>query len=91
MNDFQSQLESLVNEAAEKYAQSVHRGERYVDYHNSMPETIEHFKACADLIMPVLMKAIKQRNLHIYAKASDHIKTSVNLDKELLDILKGKL
>jgi len=73
---FKQQLQELINRAADEKMISLWDARNFN-------------QGCA-LLMPVLMRAITQRNGQIYAKAGEHIPISVKLDKELLNILKGE-
>lgn len=85
MSDFKTQLESLVNEAAIK------------QYENGKMCDHDSFKACAEFLIPVLMKAIESRDYclkdYLTKRFPDVVDESYGptvelLNKELLNILK---
>jgi len=82
---FKQQLRELIDQAAER---SVDRNMLEL---RDADARVRQFKQGCEFLMPVLMKAITQRNGQIYAKAGEHIPISVKLDKDLLNILKEKI
>lgn len=82
MSDFKTQLEALVNEAAKEYQ---------ADNNRQKFGPANSFKQGCDFLMPVLMKAIEQRNSYADEcnnEHSDSYESDLD-DKELLNILKG--
>lgn len=77
--DFKSQLEAFVNEAAKRHSKDISFNEySYIG---------NHFKQGCEFLIPVLMRAIEQRD-HFIALYDDFAKQERN--KELLNILKGE-
>ena len=81
MTDFQSQLESLVNEAALQNAIKENDRRGYIKGHDGAVK--EAFKQGCDLLIPVLMRAIEQRNQNAYGYPEYE-------NEQLLNILKGE-
>jgi hypothetical protein len=86
MTDFQKQLQELVDQAAEK------------EYPDTMESYRAAFKQGCEFLMPVLMKAVEQRDDAIwnrfrskeeYSKVFFATDLEDIMDKELLNILKG--
>ncbi len=77
MTDFQKQLQELIAEAATDYMNDP--------YNHQLDEKI-HFKQGCEFLMPVLMKAVEQRD-ELMHECSD---TKNKNNKELLNILKGQ-
>lgn len=84
MSDFKSQLDALVNEAAEK---SVNRNMLEL---READARVRHFKQGCDLLIPVLMKAIEQRHDAYFETDSTYTQLESSFNKELLNILKGE-
>lgn len=88
--DFKSQIEDLIHEAAEK---SVNRN--MLELREADART-RHFKQGCDLLIPVLMRAVeeldkseKELGMAFSVDESDIDARLENLKKELLNILKG--
>lgn len=81
MTDFKKQLQELIAEAAEK---SVDRNMLEL---READARVRHFKQGCEFLIPVLMKAVEQRNRgRLYPRAYEE-----NKNEELLQLLKGKL
>ncbi len=75
---FKQQLQDLINQAAEKFDE---RNNQETDYY--CPYSL---KQGCDLLIPVLMKAVEQRNRgRLYPRAYEE-----NKNEELLQLLKGE-
>lgn len=87
MTDFKQQLQELINEAAEKIVMKFHGVDK--DHVNEFSSDIYTVKQGCEFLMPVLMKAVEQRDLGYEASVGgSHVRIKNN--KELLNILKGE-
>lgn len=88
-SDFKQQLQELIDQAAKTYAKDTSLNE------NSYIKN--HFKQGCEFLIPVLMKAIEQRDQSekvfgrsCYANDAEVDEGLQELNKELLNILKGE-
>lgn len=81
--DFKIQLQAFVNEAAEKYSEKGLIGDWSMQ---------GNFKQGCDLLIPVLMRAIEQKDFYLKDARDEYDqKLAKETDnKELLNILKGE-
>lgn len=85
--DFKSQLEAFVNEAAEK---SVNRN--MLELHEA-DARVRHFKQGCEFLMPLIDELIEIRNSYVEHCAHGPYRTGILIEKnnkDLLNILKGE-
>ena len=84
---FKKQLQELIDRAAEKYVFETN-GHKWSNNNDECGDNFGSFKQGCEFLMPVLMKAVEQRDFSRRSAFWDEHKQQDN--SELLNILKGQ-
>lgn len=79
----------------ETLKQAIDKAAEHCGAHNKATSVAENYRACASLLLPVLMRAAGQRNREIYDRVK-HVGPEYDdlceaADQELIKLLKGEI
>jgi hypothetical protein len=85
---FKQQLKELIDKAAEKYVFETN-GHKWSNNNDECGDNFGSFKQGCEFLMPVLMKAVEQRDFGIGISSRCPCAPKESYNKELLQLLKG--